>query len=94
MESYNSSTILSDLDELISVYINSEDENKKKLIYNQMLFASNIDPKTIEKKEISKYKPKDYNRYQKDMLKTKKLLIHLKVLVVLKILAISLQKMV
>ena len=40
MESYNSSTILSDLDELISVYINSEDENKKKLIYNQMLFVS------------------------------------------------------
>lgn len=73
MESYNSSTILSDLDELISLYINSEDENKKRLIYNQMLFASNIDPKTIGKKEISKYKPKDYNRYQKDMLKTKKL---------------------
>lgn len=73
MESYNYSTILSDLDELISLYVSSEDDEEKKHIYNQMLFASNIDSKIIRKKELSKYKPKDYNRYLKDTLKAKKL---------------------
>lgn len=65
MHKYNKEVILNDFNQLLSLYLNSDNYIEKSSIYSQMLFIYNIDSKLAKSNNLFSYKPKNHSRILK-----------------------------